>query len=67
MALFKWLEEDGEVPVSPMARMKPPTVPEVPVPVLGVEEVKRLLSACKGKDFDNVRDEAVLRLSSTPA
>jgi site-specific recombinase XerD len=62
VALFKWLEEDGEIPVSPMARMKPPTVPVVPVPVLGVEEVKRLLAACKGKDFDNVRDEAVLRL-----
>jgi integrase len=62
VALFKWLEEDGEIPVSPMARMKPPTVPEVPVPVLGVEEVKRLLAACRGKDFDNVRDEAVLRL-----
>ena len=32
------------------------------MPVLGVEEVKRLLAACRGKDFDNVRDEAVLRL-----
>ena len=61
-ALFKWMEEDGEIPVSPMAKMKPPSVPEVPVPVLGDDEVKRLLAACKGKDFDDVRDEAVLRL-----
>ena len=29
---FKWLEEEGEVPASPMARMRPPTVPEDPVP-----------------------------------
>ena len=61
-ALFKWLEEDGEIPASPMAKMKPPKVPEVPVPVIGEDEVKRLLAICKGKDFDDVRDEAVLRL-----
>jgi len=27
--LFRWLEEDGEIAITPMARMKPPRVPEV--------------------------------------
>jgi site-specific recombinase XerD len=29
--LWKWLEEDGEFPASPMRNMKPPHVPEQPV------------------------------------
>ena len=32
--LFKWLLEEGEITADPMARMKPPIVPEVPVPVV---------------------------------
>ena len=28
--LFRWLVDDGEVPDSPMARMRPPAVPEQP-------------------------------------
>jgi site-specific recombinase XerC len=29
---FNWLLEEGEISNHPMARMKPPTVPEVPIP-----------------------------------
>ena len=58
---FSFLEE-GEVAISPMARMKPPSVPEVPIPVLADEDLRRLLQACPGREFDDRRDTAVLRL-----
>jgi len=48
----RWLEEGGEVTASPMARMKPSTVPEKPVPVLGDDELRRLLAACDGRGFE---------------
>lgn len=59
---WKWLEEDGEIPTSPMARMHPPQVPEQPVPVLTDDELRRLLDACKGTGFDERRDTAILRV-----
>jgi site-specific recombinase XerD len=60
--MFKWLEEEGEIPSSPMAKMKPPRLDEVPVPVLSEDEVRALLAACEGKGFDERRDMAMLRL-----
>lgn len=60
--LFRWLLEDGEIERSPMERMSPPTVPEVPVPVLTDDEIRRLLKACSGNDFEARRDTAIIRL-----
>ncbi|HEX3426066.1 MAG TPA: phage integrase N-terminal SAM-like domain-containing protein, partial [Acidimicrobiales bacterium] len=59
---FLYLVEEGEITVSPMARMKPPLVPEVPVPVLGDDELRALLSACDGRGFEERRDTAIVRL-----
>ncbi|MDQ6797804.1 MAG: tyrosine-type recombinase/integrase [Actinomycetota bacterium] len=59
---FKWLVEEGELTESPMARMRPPSVPEDPVPVLADAELKRLLGACDGKGFNERRDAALIRL-----
>jgi len=41
---FRWLVEDGETAASRMANMRPPPVPEVPVPVVGDDESRRLLT-----------------------
>jgi integrase len=60
--LFKWLDEEGEIPDSPMAKMRPPTVPEAPVPVLSDDDLKRLLKAVEGTGFDERRDQAIIRL-----
>lgn len=60
--LFRWLLDDGEIARSPMERMKPPQVPEQPVPVIGVDELKQLLATCSGNTFENRRDLAVIRL-----
>lgn len=60
--LFRWLAEDDELPVSPMAKMSPPSVPEQPVPVLDMDALRALLDACKGNTFERRRDTAILRL-----
>ena len=42
--------------------MKPPQVPDVPVPVLSEEQLRKLVTACEGKGWDDRRDMAVIRL-----
>jgi site-specific recombinase XerD len=59
--LFAWLADEEEIPASPMARMKPPIVPEQPVPVLDDDALRALLKACEGKDFIARRDTALVR------
>ncbi len=59
---FGYLEDEEEIERSPMTKMKPPKVEPKPVPVLREEEIKALLDTCKGKRFEDVRDNAVIRL-----
>jgi site-specific recombinase XerD len=62
-SFFKWLAEEGEIKESPMARMKPPRVPEAPPDVLREEQLKALLAGCdKGNDFEDRRDAALIRV-----
>jgi len=58
---FKWLEGEEELNRSPMATMKPPTVPASPVPVLGDDQLTALLRVCEGKGFEDRRDAALVR------
>lgn len=60
--LFGWLDDEGEIDRSPMAKTRPPKVPEKPVPVLPDDDVRRLLTDCSGKDFRDRRDLAIIRL-----
>jgi site-specific recombinase XerC len=60
--LFNWLDEEGEITGSPMAKMRPPKIPEKPVPVLPDDDIRRLLDSCAGKDFRDRRDLAIIRL-----
>ncbi|MFN2502754.1 MAG: tyrosine-type recombinase/integrase [Acidimicrobiales bacterium] len=59
---FAWAAEEGEVEQNPMVNIRPPIVPEVPVPVLGDDELRALLAACSGKSFEDRRDTAIIRL-----
>ncbi len=59
---FAFLAEEGEIATSPMANVHPPTVPEVPVPVLSDDQLKALLATCAGKGFESRRDNALIRL-----
>jgi site-specific recombinase XerD len=60
--LYRWLEEEDEVAVNPMARMRPPIVPEQPVPVVPEDGLRRLLATCAGKSFEDRRDTALILL-----
>ena len=57
---FNYLVEEGELKASPMARMKPPHIPEAPPPVLSKAEQSRLLATCEGTDFESRRDRAII-------
>jgi site-specific recombinase XerD len=59
---FKWAAAEGEIPTDPMETISPPKVVEQPVPVLTVDQLRALISATKGKSFEQVRDEAIIRL-----
>ena len=56
---WNWWSEEQELP-HPMARMKPPTVPEKSVPVLRKEQLGALLKSCQGREFINRRDLAII-------
>jgi integrase/recombinase XerC len=45
-----------------MEKMRPPMVPERPVPVLTPDQLRTLFASCSGKGFIDRRDEAILRL-----
>ena len=45
-----------------MERMRPPIVPEEPPPILREPEIKAILDACAGADFEARRDTAIIRL-----
>jgi site-specific recombinase XerD len=60
--LYAWLLDEQEIDADPMARMKPPTVPAKPVPIVPADGLKRLFTACAGKDFEARRDTALIML-----
>jgi site-specific recombinase XerD len=59
---FAWMMEEDELIESPLARMRPPQVPEQPTEVLSVEQIRTLLKVCEGRDFVSRRDAAIIRL-----
>jgi hypothetical protein len=56
---FPWLVDEGEIHESPMGKMHPTTIPETPPPVLLENQIRKLLDATSGQDFDDRRDTAI--------
>lgn len=63
-AFYNWCVREDYISKSPMASMTPPGVQESEPRVLTEEELKKLLTACKGRDFESYRDTAIIRLLS---
>lgn len=57
-----WLVDEDELDSNPMATLSPPSLTMKPVPVVGDAELAALLKACAGKEFNDRRDEAMIRL-----
>jgi site-specific recombinase XerD len=56
---FKWLATEEEIH-DPMAGLKPPHVPEKPVPVFTAGDLPQLERACAGRGFAQRRDAALI-------
>jgi integrase/recombinase XerC len=41
-------------------------VPEKPLPVIPVDDLRKLLKACEGREFLELRDTALIRLMLEP-
>lgn len=59
---FNWLTDEEEIDSNPMAKMRPPMVPEQPVQVLTDGQITALFATCAGREFRDRRDIAILRL-----
>ncbi len=57
---WKWALEEEEIERSPMEKMKPPRVPDSPVPVIPIADFRKLLKTAEGRDYNDRRDTAVL-------
>ena len=62
-AFFRWALDEGLVKESPMARTKPPRLPEAPPAILRDPELRALLGVCEtDKSFAGIRDAALVRI-----
>jgi integrase/recombinase XerC len=59
---YRWLREEDEVERNVMEGMRAPVVPEAPVPVLTLDQIRALLATADGKDLVARRDTALIRL-----
>ncbi|MHB8409853.1 MAG: tyrosine-type recombinase/integrase [Acidiferrobacterales bacterium] len=60
--LFRWCVEEDYIEASPMANLKPPTIPEEPPAVVEAGALAKLFKSCAGKSFEDRRDTAILLL-----
>jgi len=58
----KWLTKEGIIPEDVLLTIPPPKIDAKVVPTLSDDELKALFAACKGKDFRDIRDTAIVRL-----
>jgi Site-specific recombinase XerD len=61
-SFLKWAAEEEIIDRSPLAGATPPVIREKQVNTLSGEQIRSLLDACKGKDFESRRDTAVISL-----
>lgn len=60
---FRWLAVDEEeIDESPMRRLRQPRTVTRLIPVISHEDTGKILDTCRGKDFMDVRDAAIIRM-----
>lgn len=58
----KWMVKEDIIEADPLLKLPPPKIDSKVVPVLSDDELKALIAACRGRDFRDRRDEAIVRL-----
>jgi integrase len=58
---LSWWSKETDRP-NPFARADVPGVPATLIPVVSLDDIRRLLATCNGKTFDDRRDNAVIRV-----
>lgn len=58
---FGWLAREHDIEASPVDGVKPPKLGKLKTTVLSDSDIKKLLAACGGADFNSRRDLALLR------
>jgi site-specific recombinase XerD len=59
---FKWALAEGEIQADPMALMRAPVITEKEIPLVPDDTLKKLLKACAGREFTELRDTAIIRV-----
>jgi site-specific recombinase XerC len=62
VAFFKWLVDEGELTRDPMERIERPTIKDTPPEIVSDADISALLNTCRGNDFMDRRDHAIIRL-----
>ncbi|KAA8946754.1 tyrosine-type recombinase/integrase, partial [Mycobacterium sp.] len=57
-----WLTDEGEQDTDPLLGVKAPKLDTKVVEPLTDEQITALIRACRGKEFRDIRDEAIVRL-----
>lgn len=60
--LSAWLKEEDEISKDELLGLKPPKLDSKIVPELTDDQLRGLIAACKGAEFRERRDEAIVRL-----
>jgi integrase/recombinase XerD len=58
----RWLAAEGEIDADELIGLSPPKLDTKIVPELTEDELKSLITACRGKELRDRRDEAIVRL-----
>ncbi len=59
---FAWLEAEAEIERTPFVRLKSPSVDQAPPALLSDAEIMAMLGACRGREFADRRDAAIIRV-----
>jgi site-specific recombinase XerD len=57
---FRWLLAEGETDRDPTDGIRTPAPNQPTTPVLALDDIRAILATCKGKDFTDRRDAAIL-------
>ncbi|WP_412746001.1 tyrosine-type recombinase/integrase [Krasilnikovia sp. MM14-A1004] len=59
---YRWLTEEEDLVRSPLERVRQSKTEQKLIPILGDADTAKILATCKGKQFTDLRDEAIIRV-----